>query len=307
VKKFIILLFTGLIVNSLQAKPFEAKQVSAGAKWVIHLDFDGLKDTEVGKYLMKELMTDTANQQFAAIQDFFHFDPRSDLNSATLYGSSSREEDVVVLVGGKFDAAHIITLLESNLTYKKHDYESHVISEWVDENKKKKKKKEPGPTYGCFHPKGTLVVGNKLKTIKGALDILDGRKPGLAKSSPFSIQIKKHSSAFLVAAANLVDLVDVDPNAAVFKKVKSGLLVIGEDGGDIGGKLLLDTDTTETAEQVRDVVVGIRSAFFLNDEKQPKLARLARAIKVSHTGKTVQIGIHFSAAEIIKLIQEKKD
>ena len=74
------LAFAGLAFHAT-AEGLNAKEVPASAQWVIHMDFDGFKTSELGKFAMNQM--DEHAGAIDALSAMLTFDPRMDLADVT--------------------------------------------------------------------------------------------------------------------------------------------------------------------------------------------------------------------------------
>ena len=63
------------------AEKLNLKQIPASAQWVIHMDFDGFKTSELGKFAMNQM--DEHAGAIDALSAMLKFDPRMDLADVT--------------------------------------------------------------------------------------------------------------------------------------------------------------------------------------------------------------------------------
>ena len=113
------------------AEKLNSKQIPASAQWVIHMDFDGFKTSELGKFAMKQM--DEHAGAIDALSAMLKFDPRMDLADVTAFGHVDAEqpdENGVALIRGKFDQEHLLTLLKANKTFKTEKSGKHKLHSW---------------------------------------------------------------------------------------------------------------------------------------------------------------------------------
>ena len=72
------------------AEKLNSKQIPASAQWVIHIDFDGFKTSEMGKFAMKQM--DEHAGAIDALSAMLKFDPRMDLADVTAFGHVDAEQ-----------------------------------------------------------------------------------------------------------------------------------------------------------------------------------------------------------------------
>src|SRR5260370_39303335 len=101
----------GLAAGSLtsMATPLQRADVPAESAWMLHLDFDGLRSTAIGTYIMDELDKPDAQAKLSAFQSIFNFDLRTQLHGVTLYKSVASSEVGVLLVSADLDSCRLVT------------------------------------------------------------------------------------------------------------------------------------------------------------------------------------------------------
>src|SRR3954466_16025633 len=78
--------------------PLQRADLPADPSWVIHADFDGLRPTAIGQFILAEMDKPEAQAKLALFQSLFSFDLRTQLHGVTLYSSGDAAEDGVLLV-----------------------------------------------------------------------------------------------------------------------------------------------------------------------------------------------------------------
>src|ERR1041385_8480025 len=64
----------------IHAVPLQRPDVPADPMWLIHMDFDRLRNTTVGQFIVGELEKPEAQAKFAAFQAMFKLDLRTQLH-----------------------------------------------------------------------------------------------------------------------------------------------------------------------------------------------------------------------------------
>lgn len=286
------------------AGPLQRSDVIADPVWVLHVDFDALKQTAVGKALMTELEQPAAQKKFAAMQAVFNVDPRKDLHGVTLYGATKAESDGVVVAYADFDAARLVTLVEANKDYESTKHGTHTIHSWIDEKKKEKDGVKPR-TYGAIYQGKVLILGQKDTRIAEALDVMDQRKPNLTTSTQFARLGRNGETGFVIGAARKLDLPGRnDPGAAVLKQSKGFWLNVGEVRGRAEVKLDLEAEDAEVAKQMSDVCRGLVALLTLQKDK-PDALKLAQGITISQEEKIVGAKLSLPADDVVAMIKAK--
>jgi hypothetical protein len=109
-------MLTAMLLTSLSFLPgtkvtadeLDPARIPADAKWVIHIDVDALRDSEIAEYIRdeKSQMVNTARQ---CIQREFGIDLREDLNSITLFSDTYDSHTGAAIVSADFNEDQIIS------------------------------------------------------------------------------------------------------------------------------------------------------------------------------------------------------
>src|SRR5215472_8698729 len=92
------------------AGPVRMADVPAEPSWVVHLDCDNLRTTDVSQYLLGELKKPEAQAKLQAFTAIFNFDPLKDLHGLTLYSKGKAPVDAVLLAYVDVDPARLSVL-----------------------------------------------------------------------------------------------------------------------------------------------------------------------------------------------------
>jgi len=291
-----------LVSSTAVAATFPVENISPDSKWVAHLDFEELKNTTLGGILFEKLNSEKLDAKFNALSAILKIDPRTDLNAATIYGSGSKPEDAVALIDARFDKDHLVTLVAANDHYALQSHGSYDVHSWVDD-----KKGVDIKSYGSFHSSGSLVLSQGLGNVRDALDILDEKSPGLTEADPLGRMITNETAMFFIAVANLAEMNDVNPTAALLRQSAAAHFAVGESEDKIKCRLKLTTKDEESADMVNSVLQGMIAFTLLNAAEEPDIAKLASNAEYGVTGNTVELVIEQPVAEITEWIRDLID
>ncbi|MEI7910910.1 MAG: hypothetical protein WCK77_14835 [Verrucomicrobiota bacterium] len=111
-KNFILCLIP--LAASLHAGELAPSQIPASAKWMLHADFDAMRGCETGKAVFQRVAAEHG-AQLRAFERMFSVHLINDVHDVTLFGDG-KPEHAVLLIGGKFDRAHIeVVVVQLNL------------------------------------------------------------------------------------------------------------------------------------------------------------------------------------------------
>lgn len=271
-----------------------------GSDWVLRADLAQLKTTQLGTFMMSELGAEEVDRKFKALKAMFNFDPRTDLDSITLFGATSDERKGVILLEGRLDSQRAIDLIGANDTYEKADYHGIAVHHWVDSRAGGISK----PNYGAFATPTQLVVSQDRGTLESTLDILGGRSAAVAVPLVDRLAPGWKDNTFLFAVANTANAAMLNPQAALLKQAEGAMLTFGEADGHFRAGLRLLAANATTAQQLQMIVQGLIGLLTLQEGQHPERAELARAMQVTTEGEAVDIALSFPAAEMIETLKQ---
>ena len=290
------------------AAPFNPGDVSADARWVVHADFEQMRDSVLGARIMEKVGAEDGRAKFDALQAIFNFDPRTDIDSVTLYGAGEEKDDGVVILRGKLDADRLVTLVRANDAYAALSHDGRTIHSWVDEKKAARAEsvgRDAPRSYGCALADGTVVVSEREGRLRSALDVLAGRGASLLAGSTLPAMPGVEQAALLIAAANTGQLKELNPRAATLQNTEALALAVSEADGVFHAVLDLTADSAEAAQQLSKIVDGMVGLALLNAGSDPGGARIARSVGLRVNGVALRVSLDIPVAELIQTIEER--
>ena len=301
VTRLAVFSLVGLTASMSVAGPMNPRYVAASAAWVLHLDLDLLKQTEVGKVVMDELNTEDAVRKLAALQAVFKFDPRKDLAGITVYGPDGKPEHGAAILRGSFDADRIVTLLRASDGYQSTSRGNTVIHSWTDANNP-----DPTRTYGAVAPDGAVALGRSAAAVGSAVDVLAGRAPCVTRSATLGRFDFPAGRPFLCVAADAAVVPTNGPAAAMSlgQRTRAIEARLEESGGTLRARVTVEKETPELAVQLEQTMRGIIAIGMLQGRQQsPEAAKLADAIRIDTRGSAVDFVLSMPAADAVAFVR----
>jgi hypothetical protein len=286
--------------GAVMAGPLNRADIPGEPAWVLHLDWDALRPTVLGQFVLTEMEKPEAKAKLSVFESLFSFDPRKQLHGMTLYSSGKGSEDGVLLLYADFDPERLTTLAKAAKEYQGKKHNQHMIHSWVDTQRDAKK--EGGRrTYGAIHG-GRVIFGQRWSRVGEALDVLDRTSPSLASSGSFAQLGAPGTANFLEAAARKLELGSSDPNAAVFRLSKVIRLQAGEAQRQLTATLNLETNDEETAKLIASIAQGLVSLVKLQRGKA-ETAKLIDAVTLKQNGQGVIATLNLPAEELVTILK----
>lgn len=297
-----IIMVTGLAVavaGGVRGATLNAGQVPASAKWVLHLDVEGLKNTQVGRILMQRLTTGQENNKMNALAAILGSDLRADLAGVTLSGASDAEDENVVMLSGRFNKQQLELFVKANEAYRGEEYRGATLHSWIDEKKKKR-------MFGAILGGGErILMSGSAASVKAVLDVMAGQGASLAQDNAGGLSLQAANNSVLVGAADLTRLNRSKTNAQTLKQASSATVSLSEQGADMVGRITLVADTAENARHLNDAARGILAMIQLDEKTEQATKDSLRATTVDLEDKTLRVTIHMPAQVLVDSIQKK--
>ena len=300
-KKITLCAGTLLLTAGVFARPFSVDQVPADTKWVAHADFAKLRETKMGKAVIRQ-MDGKKRQKLDAFSVIFNFDLVEDIDSILIFGNSLEQNGQgVLLLSGYFDEEHLETLLMANETYETTEYNGYTIHSWIGRNKKKDPARR---TYGAMSSDGTIIVGEDLKQVSQALDVLEGCRDSLEEKTALNLS-GRADAAFFMAALEVPPEATLPANAQILRQARSLFLSLAEVDDNLVIELEVIADSPEAATQMESVVRGLVAMATLQSETNPELAKLVQGLKITKTNTGVSLQMDYPVEKVLEAIKKK--
>ena len=170
-KKSILLAMTALgAAGTVHAAKIDFSKISAQANWVAHADFDALRTSEVGAFIIAQAKkTPEAAKGIATLKAIFGIDLDA-LSHFTAYGRGEPNKGIFSLKGG-FDAERLQAMIELNESYSAQKHSGTVIHLFD--------KHQDDPKAVAFTAKDEIVGSPSSGHTKHGLDVTAGKAPSL--------------------------------------------------------------------------------------------------------------------------------
>lgn len=287
------------------AGPLTRSQVAADAKWILHLDLDNFRSTQVGDTVIKGKIDHQMAKARADLRTYLDVDfDWTQIASATAYGFDfeprSRSKGVL-LVQTTLDVQQG---LENAI--------ARQTQAGVDGNVKKVQD-APVPVYqirGEFFvalpPGKPVVLARTSDLLDKGLAVLDGRAANLSTAPAFAdFPPAPKAFALLAMAVGFSENAPIPPQANILRTTEAGRVVLGETGTQVFLSATLKAKSAEVSQQMQQVLQGLLALAALNQSQNQDLQTLAQAAKVSANDRMVTLEVQLPAAVIVQKIQEK--
>jgi len=291
----------------LQSAPLDRSQIAADAKWLLHLDFEALRKSQLGARLEQMVMAEAgedlkedANLDLSAILK----GTQSVMAYGTDYKSGKDGKGVLIWQGAKE-----IEQLVSGLLVQ----QAEATKAGQGNVKLVREGAHPIHAFGedmhvMAWPEGGLILGRAVDQIDEAIKVLESKAPSLKDKATFADYSPLPGGFFFLALADgFNQAADVPPQASVLKLTDGGRLALGEADGKLRLQLTLKAQTLEVTQQIQQVVQGLLAVATLTQSEAPEIQELIRGTKVKVEDKRVILDLAIPVEAALKQIDEHHD
>ncbi len=292
---------------------FSPEFVGADARWVLHADFNGLRDSVLGR----ELIEKAEEMQEGALRNVVNVDlPKvlATIGSITAYGSNLATDpkliDGTLVIQGTADLGKIVEslLLQANL---------------ADPNKVKEVTDLPFAAYAiasggpgteaaseviiAFPPEPVVLISKSRPQLIKAREVMANPSQSLARagSTPLARLLGGTRNAFLFAASVVPSSTlfpENAPQARILQMASSAALAFGEDGSDTFARAELKATSEDLAVKLAKILEGMMAMLSLAETSNESLSQFLNSTRVARTGDTVTLDLAYPSARVLEMM-----
>jgi hypothetical protein len=248
----------GLLLSAgfVSAGPIVPKDIDANAKWFGHLNCEAIHSLKLVQDLQDKCpVYHRCQAKMEELAKKLGMNPLKDVLGATLYGDRYGGHCGVVLIYVKnLDREKMLGFFEEkHPNHTTSDYGSRKLYGWTA--------KHHGKTMdlsGAFASDTLIVIGTGIEQVKAALDVLDGKKPGLAKNASLLKDVPENA----LCAARGIDVPEdfrKTSRCPILHNCRSASAVWSEKDGQITGKHEFTTVSAEAAKNFKASLEGLKA------------------------------------------------
>ncbi|MBK1877735.1 hypothetical protein [Pelagicoccus mobilis] len=302
IKKQICTLLTGAvaIASALTAAPLVQTEIAKDAKWLAHIDMEGILESSFADLGVAKLKEEIAknNQSAISIDVDLVLD---EIKSVTAYGASFEEDaankSVVILRTGDrlqaiFDGFLAAQELEGNEIPLKRvgdkPYQTYLLE---------------GELYLAFPNKNYAIAGKSFEQIEHAYEVIQGKADNLSATEQ-KLVLNADSGFFLMVTAKGIDsFKNVPPQARMLQKTKGGQVSIGESEGSFKANVMLTTANEEVSLQLYRIVQGMLALASFTQVENQSMMEIVDSVDVRQGEDFVSLDFQYPVEKLMKLVE----
>jgi hypothetical protein len=281
-----------LLAAVSQAAPFDAKQVSANAKWVVHVDVDAIRDSTIVHKAFQTcpLLKNESGVVFDKVVEEAGIDPRKDLHGITLYGTDTVKGHGVAIVFTKVNHEPLLEKAKNASDHKVTRHGRVEIHSWTHKEGPKTHSYGDHTLAGAFYKADVIILGSSVELVGSAIDVLNGRSPGITDpKSPLGGHVYPGSTVL----ARAIQLPEA-PDCPVIKDIVSFRIAIGETEGKSFFRESVVAKSPELAKQMKTIAEGFKAMGALSFAGDADMMKMVNGLQIKTSESTLLV--HWDAA-----------
>lgn len=271
-----------------------ASLVPEGARWVVHLDMEKFVATKLYEYLEEDGPFEV---RIRDLNRWFKIDAPKDITGLTVFGVGPSDKHAVVAVAGRFDKAHLLTMVGLEEEHKEFSYGAYTIYSTDSDE------------FGAFVNNGLIVLSESREAVEKVLDTAAGKVKDFTSSELNAALKGVPPGAFLSGVVADLTGLGQEINQSKLVEKASGLFFLAQEKQDIlQVRVQVTADSPESAKNMADIAQGLIALGRLNEGqgRAAKFASLVNGLQVKLEGKTIRLEFDGPSREVADLLSHRR-
>lgn len=285
--------------GSAQPALFDREVVDANARWILHLDLERLRETEVGQHLeaarheFNQGTGDAVAIQYRKALDLIH--------SITAYGVDFKRGSDTPGVLVARTSPEFSSIIEALLIQQQMAVQS--ISVQIVQDKPFALYLIGDDTFLAVHSPEMIVVSKSREQIDAARAVIAGTSARLSGSDErFGNGIARTGFFFFGAADGFSASEQLPAQAAVLRMAQSGRITAGVESEDLFVELELEAQDELSADRLLKVTQGMLALLAMTSSERPGWYEFVERTTVASEGKMVRLNLLLPVQQSIEMI-----
>ncbi len=295
----------------------EVISVPEDAKFVVQVDVGAFGRTTLGgklvaltKRLAEEELGTESGEIMQRIEETVGFNPLEEVQSLTVIGRSfeDAEEDLQVILRLRKTTGNLEGLMLALPNYTSEEEGDRTIHSFREGDMSAQ-----AVIHTSQDGNKTILAATNRADVLDLLQSLDASTATFRKRKTISWVVPEGTFAQIQLLQFPEELMDHDQAGNIARLIKDAAITVGEQGGDLAASLILTTSDEKKAEQIQQLVTGLRAMVGLfkdeiGDDQDAQMAlSIAEKVSAHREGETVVIEASIPQALIIQFLKEEAD
>lgn len=290
----------------LTAGPLPKESVPAQTKWLLHLDLEKMRTTQVGQYFEKENLGPKLAKAKAGLKQFLDFDLEWEkITSITLFGAGfnpkpDAEAALLLKADNKVAAAFEASLLKQ---VEKGKASGGPITQEAQGAMNTYAMNHD--VFIAIHQDGRVLLSKSHTALAKAIETATNKAANMTSSASFAGYPDKPDNFFLIALAEgFSNNTHLPPNAKILQSADGCRAVLNETPGKLGLCLTLKAQNDEACQQMQQVAQGLIALSTLSQTENKDLLLLTQAASISTNNRMVTVSTELPVSRVLEKLGE---
>jgi hypothetical protein len=287
------------LVSQINAKQLDLGKVSDGSNWIMHMDFESMRSSEIGSYLEDSLgKIPEMEEKMRGLYEKFGVDLMG-VSNLTLFGTGERHKGIGILEGGV--NASVVTEVTRTREYIQ---ESKVGKKTIFSTDKGRR-----PMAFSVLKKGKIVFGPDRDYVTEGIQIANGKGRG-SSSHPVLESLNNLMETpgilFFADVKGAKETAELDQWAMMMAdKIESCGMVIGDHDSGLKMIGIIETNSLESSEPMENMIRGGLAMMEMKAKDNKRMEGFLEDYQVIREGRTIRIEVKVSNSFIIERIKKE--
>jgi hypothetical protein len=297
--KYFLFASVFFLVAQINAKQLDLGKVSDGSNWIMHMDFESMRSSEIGSYLEDSLgKIPEMEEKMRGLYEKFGVDLMG-VSNLTLFGTGERHKGIGILEGGV--NASVVTEVTRTREYIQ---ESKVGKKTIFSTDKGRR-----PMAFSVLKKGKIVFGPDRDYVTEGIQIANGKGRG-SSSHPVLESLNNLMETpgilFFADVKGAKETAELDQWAMMMAdKIESCGMVIGDHDSGLKMIGIIETNSLESSEPMENMIRGGLAMMEMKAKDNKRMEGFLEDYQVIREGRTIRIEVKVSNSFIIERIKKE--
>ncbi len=298
-KAFVILSAAGVCMSSLAAKPLDLSKISKDANWLMHMDFDAMRNSDVGVFMRDKMeKIPEALERMEKIKETYGVD-LDGFSYLTMSGTGERHKGIAIMKGG-LDPDMVIDFAESR---------EELDVTRIGKQRVYTSSKGRHPMAFAALKKGVFVGGPDSNYVSEGIMLSKGKAESYQGHPILDALTDSIEDPGFVVFADVQGAVKNNEIEArmmpMLQKVKAGGMAIGDENGIIRVIAVMETTSEETCKQVEAMINGGMAMLEMKKAQDKRLERFMQGHSIKREGKMIWIEMKLSSEVLMDHLEKE--
>lgn len=290
-----------ILTFSLGAKTFDPNKVSSTSNWIMHLDFDSMRESEIGIFVEESYnKIPGVQEKLDWVKNKYGIDMQK-VSNFTMFGSGEKHKAIGIMEGG-VNPENVAKFADSQDFISKNKIGKYEVFSL---------NKGRHPMAYAPLKKGKLIVGPDANYVSDGIALARGKAEGYGGHSLLRKLLKKSLSPGFMVFADLNGIsedIDMDHRAKRMTEVMNAFgMSINEHLGCLKLSGIIEAKSEKSSEQIENMIRGGYAMMKMSLPKDQNIDSMIRDFSIQRNDSTLHIDLEISVDAIIDRLKKEAE